>query len=123
MGFTDLSILGSDTAADMANDIGDILAKRLSKEMKLKENEFNTDGPDNVAMFFEEVICKSGSVFMFNENLENIADKVIEYLEARIKKIKEIQDDKDSYSDPDRFIRRYKQMNKCIKKWLNESRG
>ncbi len=120
MGFTDLSIAGSDRAADMAYDIGNILADRLSKELEEETNEYNTDGFTNTAMFFEEVICKSGSVFMSNDNLQDIADKIIEYLEAIIKKI---QDDKDSYSDPDRFIRRYKQMNKCIKKWLNESRG
>ena len=119
MGFTDMSIMGSDTAADMTRDIGDMLAKKLAKESKTKENEFNTDGIDNVAMFFEEVICKSGNAFSHNDDLLALADKIANSLKSRIKELgkKEYKNDESAHS----FIRRYRQMLKAINKWIENN--
>ena len=119
MGFTDMSIMGSDTAADMARDIGDMLAKKLAKESKTKENEFNTDGIDNVAMFFEEVICRAGDVFNYNDNLIVLANNIANSLKERIKELskKEYKNDESAH----RFICRYRQMLKAINKWIENN--
>lgn len=119
MGFTDMSIMGSDTAADMASDIGDMLAEKLAEESKTKENEFNTDGIDNVAMFFEEVICKSGNVFSYNDNIIALANKIANSLKNRIKKLskKEYKNDESARE----FICRYRQMLKAINKWIENN--
>lgn len=119
MGFTDISIMGSDTAADMALNIGDMLAKKLTKESKAKDNEFNTDGIDNVAMFFEEVICKTVNVFSYNNNLICLANNIVESLEDRIKRLnkKEYRNDKSVQE----FISRYRQMVKAINKWIENN--
>ncbi len=119
MGFTDMSIMGSDTAADMASNIGDMLAKKLTKESKVKDNEFNTDGIDNVAMFFEEVICKSNNVFSYNDNLIYLANNIVESLKNRIKGLS-----KKEYRNDDgvqEFISRYRQMTKAINRWIKNN--
>lgn len=119
MGFTDMSIMGSDTAADMALDIGNMLAKALKEESKEENNEYNTDGIENVAMFFEEVICKSNNVFSYNENLTSLANDIVKSLKNRIKNLskKEYKNDENAQ----RFISRYRQMTKSINEWIENN--
>lgn len=119
MGFTDMSIMGSDYAADMALDIGNMLAKKLAEEFKTEGNEFNTDGVDNVAMFFEEVICKTGNVFSYNDNLIALANNTVHSLKDRIKTLskKEHKNDESAHL----FLSRYRQMLKAINKWIENN--
>lgn len=54
MGIMDYSLAGSDNAADMAQVIYDETLVRLKKRLPKKDNEYNTDGILDVAMFIEE---------------------------------------------------------------------
>jgi hypothetical protein len=57
MGYSDLSVVGSDMAADAAYEMIQAMTKTLKKELKQKSyNEFNTCGVVNVAMIFDELI-------------------------------------------------------------------
>lgn len=61
MGYTDLSVGGSDTASDLACSMVSAMVQVLRSELKEPHNEFNTPGVLNVAMVLEEL------VFQFEE--------------------------------------------------------
>ncbi len=56
MGYMDISIGGSDRAADCFYNIVADMVKSLQEELQDPGNEFNTSGTVNVALFFEEVV-------------------------------------------------------------------
>ena len=57
MGYMGLSsIADSDNASDFAGDVMDAVAKVFKEHAKLKDNEFNTNGDVDVALFVERVI-------------------------------------------------------------------
>ena len=117
MGYTDLTIQGSDMAAGCAENVGNIMAKALSEEFKVKENEFNTDGPINVAMFFEEVICPN-EAFIYNDKLRALAQRVVKYLDKHIVLVQKSKDEE--WDGKQYHLRRYRGMKKTIVLWLSE---
>ena len=114
MGYMDLTVGGSDTAFACAIDVGDAMAKVLSKEFRDRTaNEWNTVGPVNVAMIFEEVICLNDT-FIENDKLRSLAKKVVAYLEKLIEYSKKVKE----WDDKDMHLRRYRKMKNTIQKWL-----
>ena len=56
MGFAGYKVIDSDTAADTLSDVESAMARKLLKGLKERGNEFNTNGPENVAMMFDEYL-------------------------------------------------------------------
>ena len=56
MGYMNLSVIGSDMAADIAYEVIEEMGEKLLEEASVENNEFNTDGCINVAMFIEEFV-------------------------------------------------------------------
>lgn len=83
MGFMDLSVGGSDNAADSASNCVDAFAKQLAIEFKEEANCYNTPGPLNVAMIIVEM-CDHSS-FILNDNMQKLAAKCLEWLEKNPK--------------------------------------
>lgn len=54
MGYSDLSIDGSDMASDARYAVCEAIFKALKKELKNDANEFNTPGYCNIAMMVDE---------------------------------------------------------------------
>ena len=66
MGYIDLSVSGSDSAADDFWELQEVMAKTLTKNLKDKGNEYNTCGAINVAMIFDQhIIPKSRHAFRY----------------------------------------------------------
>jgi len=95
------NILASDNAADLLWKVGRATAQTLRVRLKERDDtSFNTDGFDDVGMFFRDVIvpaAKETDVFLSNEDLQDVAAKVLKGLE---KKIKKAQKEKKGW-DPD----------------------
>jgi hypothetical protein len=79
MGFMDLSIIGSDQAADSASVVVEAFAKALEKEFKEEANEWNTPGWLNVAMIIDEM-CNH-TMFLNNDRIQKLAKKCLVQLE------------------------------------------
>lgn len=58
MGIMSYTVTGSDNCADMATDIYEKILKRLQIRIKRSDNEYNTDGTMDVAMFIDEALLK-----------------------------------------------------------------
>ena len=89
MGYMGLAnVLDSDNAASVAYDAIWVMVKSLKKALKEKANKYNTNGPENVALFFESYIVPA-SKFYNNcgvDELFELADKTAKKLEKLIKK-------------------------------------
>jgi hypothetical protein len=79
MGFMNLSVVGSDHAADSASLAVDAFAVALEKEFLVKGNEYNTPGPLNVSMIISEMCCDH-TMFLTNDRLQTLANKCMTYL-------------------------------------------
>lgn len=114
MGVFAYSLMGSDMAADMVAGIVKSINKDLLNGLKEEGNEYNTSGPENVGMFFHEIINKHD--LLRNDNtFEGVACRTLE----KLLKIKdEMKDPEMGASD------KYKvHINRCIaavKKYLSE---
>jgi len=72
MGYMDLSISGSDMAADAAYSLIEAMVTSLKISLKDPGNNYNTSGAVNVAMIFDEMIIPSEYFAKsYNENLTN----------------------------------------------------
>jgi hypothetical protein len=57
MGYMGLScVCDSDAASDLAGNVFSGMVKTLRAGLKERGNEYNTDGPVNVALFIEEYL-------------------------------------------------------------------
>lgn len=117
MGYMDLSVQGSDMAAGCAEEVGNAMAKVLSKEFRTQSNEYNTDGPINVAMIFEEVICPN-DVFKYNDKLQALAKRVVKAVEKQIKASEKTPSAE--WDSKGMHLRRYRQMVRRIEAWLTD---
>lgn len=117
MGYTALTIIGSDLAADAAADMIAVIVKSLKKSLKEKGSEFNTNGTVNVAMIFHEFITP-------NHNFAKLADeklyKLAETVHARLEKIIEASQRAEwDEGDNKRYhISRYKNFLASLKKYM-----
>lgn len=110
MGYTDLSIQGSDDASDLMGEIMEKMANVLRKEMKKKANEFNTPGCVNVGLVFEEVILRNKKIFGNNGELYKVALETQKILERMIEKCK-----KDNWSK--QYINRCQKILDVLRKY------
>jgi len=92
MGFMDLSIVGSDTASDLAWKIEREITTILKDELKEKHFKYNTPSFLNVAFIFEDFICKSDHWQTYGMELKKLAKKVVNKLNRVIKKLDEEKD-------------------------------
>lgn len=116
MGYMDISIFGSDYAADNLSELHKAIAIVLKKQLKESSNEFNTPGPVNVALFFEEIFCKNMKYFHCMA-LADVAAQTSEELEKLIA-LSEKADWEDLESKS-RHMKRYKELLKSLKKFIN----
>lgn len=72
MGYFELSVNGSDFAADAAASLVDNMVKALKKSLQEEGNEYNTSGPVNVAMIFDEIIIPS--TFFKDHNYDKLQE-------------------------------------------------
>jgi len=84
MGFTDYSIEGSDTACMAYSRMQSAIAKSLKESLKEEANDWNTNGPENVAMILvEKIIPSMDSDF----ELVQVARQVVKKLEQENKRL------------------------------------
>ncbi len=83
MGYSNITLYGSDTAADAYSWVNDDFTKsanrsvkRLRKELKDMGNEFNTSGPVNVAI----ILTESPAPLFFSSDYPGFLEEVIEAL-------------------------------------------
>jgi len=75
MGYMDLSVIGSDSAADFVfGKVIPELIKRLREGLKEEGNSYNTGGIENVSMFITEFILPAGDVWD-NEDFVRFIDE------------------------------------------------
>lgn len=122
MGYTDITILGSDAAADAYSYVQDEYKKAANKSIKILRKElkdthscFNTPGPANVAMIITEPVedfdleIKIPLHLEFSEQYPEFLDEVIDALSSYIDECKdpEVWDD---LSNRDWHLKRYRQL-------------
>ncbi len=113
MGMMDFSIGGSDNASDYAYTLGNLIAKDMKKHLKNEDNEYNTQGYEDVALvlsaLFEEY------AFRHNENLIAIAKKCIKMAKEDGKTFESASG---KYNDP--FTKEYAKVFKGLKLAVKE---
>lgn len=102
----------SDMAADFVSTVLDVIVKEMKKEVKHKRNEFNSSGPENVALFVEAFVLptlKSG-------NWDNTEDlyTVLEQAKTEMEKtLFQAKADKDCDTD---IMKAYSRLHKSLAK-------
>lgn len=88
MGYMGLKHLQeSDTASAMLDTSADAMCRVMRAELKVKENEFNTDGVINVAMFFRDYITPYKQWRQLEHpGLQKLAKRTLKRLKKKIKK-------------------------------------
>ncbi len=78
-GFYNLTVVGSDSASDLASEAAGAMAKVLKKGMKDKGNEYNTPGYVNVAM----ILGNLPDMFKSNEELREIGQEALKMMNEK----------------------------------------
>lgn len=124
MGYSGLSCVGdSDMASDLAYGAVSAMAKALRKDLNTKENDWNTDGCVNIALFIEELIGKKDSDILVslvsNDALVQLAKDDLELMQKKHKKAKKEKcDDAESKS---MHLKAYKRMIKSLERFLDQT--
>lgn len=85
MGYMGLSsVYDSDNAADDFAGVIQSMADEMEKCLKVKTNEYNTDGIINVALMFEQPLLKAVPTYVRQDYFGDISKKVIRGLEKKI---------------------------------------
>jgi hypothetical protein len=100
MGFSDVSVEGSDLAADLALEVGKSITKVLLCGLKERGNSYNTSGAINVALILDELMGPHWLSYV-PENFEGLLEEVLTGLEDELK-------DKELSSDYRRAIKTLK---------------
>ena len=116
MGYMDLSISGSDMAADMAAKAIDALVDVLEKGVEEKHSPYNTDGCVNVAMFFEEYI-NDGWADQIDDRFLNVAIKAEIGMREQVLSTDSTQE-WDEEENRMQHQRRYKELHNVLKKFI-----
>lgn len=119
MGFTDLTLNGSDMAADMASFATSAMVRVLRKELSNKANEYNTPGPVNVALFFEERLIPGGFGQDFHSDLTKLAEETLELLEQHYIACDGAEWDDATHKNE--HMGAYKRMINSMKKFIKDS--
>lgn len=129
MGYCGLDhIGGSDEAADAASHVMDVMVKQMKQELKLKTNEFNTDGDVNVALMFCDMIVpcqkrKFGEPYVYHSGLRELAERVVKKLDTRIARESTIdwgKSDRETESKT-MHMRAYRRMRKQVQGYIDGS--
>jgi hypothetical protein len=99
MGYSGLSVGGSDTASDAAYDMLCAMIKSLNETLAEEGNEFNTGGVENVAFILDELIIPAGKAYFYlgNPDFSKLVTKVEVNLTKLLKATeKETWEDKES---------------------------
>lgn len=75
----------SDNASNLAYTMGNAMAEVLMKGLKKKDNEYNTDGPVNVALVFEGIILPHRGGYRYHKELKYVAKCTRDRLLQKIK--------------------------------------
>jgi hypothetical protein len=120
MGYSGLDSWGdSDNASCFIYDVFDGLVKKIKKELKLKDNEFNTDGVINVYFYLEEFVfpISPDSIYQACDDIIEILDDVIVALEKILKKDK--KEEWESEENRQFHLGKYKEFIRKTKKYRN----
>lgn len=117
MGYMDISIAGSDFAADAnANMIG-AMVKNLTKALTEDANEFNTSGPVNVALIFKEHLLPGKFYRSGSSDLQDLAVKTHKAL--RIECIAAAKADWDDEKNKTTHLRSYRKLLRSMNRFIN----
>jgi hypothetical protein len=81
----------SDNASELKFSVIKGIVKKLRKGLKQKTNEYNTQGPVNVVLVFEEIILPISNHLWVHEEMTKLASDTITELEKLIKQSKEAE--------------------------------
>jgi hypothetical protein len=87
MRYSGLSLGESDICWQLAHSTIESITKTLTRGLKVRENEYNTSGPENVAMVLDELILDKSKIeteFHKNSNFINLVLKTLEALRRTI---------------------------------------
>lgn len=120
MGYTDITIYGSDIAEDNFAETIEALKKKgigaaikiLNKALKEDYGGFNTSGPENVGMILTESTISS--ILALDEKFDTLVESTIEALDKKIKSDKKA--DWEDQANRDWHLKRYRQILKNLKK-------
>ena len=119
MGFCDLSISGSDYASDAVGVLEKSIIDCLEAELSEMANEYNTNGIENVAMIFDEIIIPSDYWCDHGYYLKPFAARAAIKLEELIENYKKA--DIGNWSNKERHISDCKNLAKRLDYFINFS--
>lgn len=121
MGYMGLnSVRNSDSASDLAYDAIGSMVKGLRKGLKEEGNEYNTNGPVNVALFFEAYIIPLAEEYQDYSDVWDLARDTKTELQAFRNKMKENDWGKD-VTNKKMHIDAYNRMLKALNRFLEKN--
>lgn len=121
MGYMGLDDYGeSDAAFDVAYSAIDAMVEELAAALENDGNEYNTDGPVNVALFFEAFIVQNDN-FNGIEAVEKLAKATLEKLNKKIELANAAE--WDTQENKDKHILAFKRMAASLQGFINDSIG
>lgn len=123
MGYMGLeSVFDSDMASDCAHDAIEAMVDSLSESLKDETNEFNTSGPENVALFFEEVLLPNAPTWILGyPKIVDLATKTKEKIDELITATKSADAaDWDNEENRQYHVKAYSRMAKSIENFLKQ---
>ena len=111
----------SDSAADLAFTVFSSMVKALRKGLKDKSNEYNTNGPVNVALFFEAFIVPVAEEYQDYSDVWDLARDTKTELEKHLSMSKKADWGGD-LENKKMHITAYNRMLKALNKFLDMPR-
>lgn len=123
MGYMDITLHGSDMASDMCAAVTRLIISKLRSELDKYTNEFNTPGPVNVALFFEERLLPGGFAKDYNGELQKLAEDTLSRMEKLYIESEKADwgADKRSQDSKARHLEDYKRLIKSLKSFISDS--
>ena len=119
MGYMGLEHLGeSDTAVGAALDAVQTMVKSLKKSLREKGNDYNTGGPENVAMFLIEFVIPAAKAYasIYHEELDELIELTTSKLAILIERVKKTKDEWDDMKNYQYHLNKYKEWHKKLSK-------
>lgn len=119
MGYNGLeNAVDSDNAADIVFCIEKSIKSLLSKELRSRQTEFNTDGPVSVALVFQDHIIPGG---FYGDDMIELANDTIDGLDDLIDDIGSVDDWGGNTGNRQYHLSCYKRLRKMLKKYIKEN--